>query len=319
MVVKSDARASSASFSSFAQDPYGNDILARDPHTRRRGTSPTSRPVHAEIGMVLEDVTTGWVGAITRVEKSAGMHVVELEDRNGRRRSFPLGPGFWLDGEPIDLRAPRARSDPMTTSPSGRTPMTTAGGRRVTNSGSIAAPRQHARVARASRLWVEGKHDAELVQHVWGDDLADAGVVVQLLDGADNLADILDDFKPSDSTRAGVLLDHLVPGSKESRIAQELRVTWGRGLLIVGHPYVDIWQAVKPERFGFPRWPDIPRHIDIKQGTLAHLGWPHANAADVAAGWRKILARVHSYKDLEPALLGRVEELIDFVTEPGTR
>ena len=37
-----------------------------------------------------------------------------------------------------------------------------------------------------------------------------------------------------------------------------------------------------------------------------------------AAGWRRILGAANSYTDLEPALLGRIEELIDFVTAPGT-
>ena len=45
-----------------------------------------------------------------------------------------------------------------------------------------------------------------------------------------------------------------------------------------------------------------------------HLGWPHATQTDVALGWKKILGTVRSYADLEPSLLGRVEELIDFVT-----
>jgi len=31
-----------------------------------------------------------------------------------------------------------------------------------------------------------------------------------------------------------------------------------------------------------------------------------------------VLSAAASYADLEPALLGRVEELIDFVTAPGT-
>ncbi|QWW19039.1 DUF3097 domain-containing protein [Schaalia sp. 19OD2882] len=304
-------------------DPYGPDILSHDPH--RQGPSarrPRSAPVHAEIGMVLEDVTTGWVGAITRVEKSGGMHVLELEDRRGRRRSFPLGPGFWLDGKPVEVLPPRPSRAPARSpgiAPGAPAALTTPGGRRVTNSGSIAAPKGPARVARASRLWVEGRHDAELVQHVWGDDLAEAGVVVQLLDGVDNLEAVLDDFQPGGTTRAGVLVDHLVPGSKESRIAQALQARWGQGLLVVGHPFVDIWQAVKPQRVGLERWPEIPRGTDIKRGTLAHLGWPHATQADIAHGWRRILATVRTYKDLEPALLGRVEELIDFVTAPGTR
>ncbi|HAG58739.1 MAG TPA: DUF3097 domain-containing protein, partial [Arthrobacter bacterium] len=50
--------------------------------------------VPVERGMVLEDAQSGWVGAVTRVEKSGGMHVVALEDRRGKSRSFKLGFGF---------------------------------------------------------------------------------------------------------------------------------------------------------------------------------------------------------------------------------
>ncbi|MGI9596518.1 MAG: DUF3097 family protein [Acidimicrobiales bacterium] len=32
--------------------------------------------------------------------------------------------------------------------------------------------------------------------------------------------------------------------------------------------------------------------------------------------WRVILGRVDSYRDLEPSLVGAVEELIDFVAPP---
>ena len=153
---------------------------------------------------------------------------------------------------------------------------------------------------------MEGRHDAELVQHVWGEDLAEAGIAVQLLEGVDNLEDILEVFGPTDTARAGVLVDHMVPGSKESRIAEA----------VLGHPFVDIWQAVKPERVGLNAWPDVPRGIDIKHGTLDALGWPHADQRDIAMGWKRILSTVRTYRDLEPALLGRVEELIDFVTVP---
>lgn len=266
-----------------------------------------------EYGMVLEDVASGWVGAVVRVEKSGGVHLVELEDRRGRRRSFPLGPGFWWEGKPIEALPPVA---PV------RAPapaLTTPGGRAVTNSGSIAGPKGPAKVARASRIWVEGRHDAELVQHVWGDDLAEVGVVVQLLEGVDNLEAILEVFAPSDTVRAGILLDHMVPGSKESRIAQAIEQRWGEGVLILGHPFVDIWQAIKPERLGLRAWPNVPKGVDIKHGTLEALGWPHATQADIAMGWKRILSTVRNYKDLEPDLLGRVEALIDFVTEPGTR
>ena len=65
--------------------------------------------VPVERGMVLEDVQSGWVGAVTRVEKSGGMHVVALEDRRGKSRSFRLGFGFLLEGQPIRLMPPAPR------------------------------------------------------------------------------------------------------------------------------------------------------------------------------------------------------------------
>lgn len=259
--------------------------------------------------MVLEDVSSGWVGAVTRVEKSGGVHLVELEDRRGARRSFPLGPGFWLEGRPIEALPPR----PAPASPQGRA---TASGRRVTNSGSFAPESSGPKVAKRSRIWVEGRHDADLIEHVWGEDLAEAGIAVQLLDGVDNLEEILEVFAPTESARAGVLVDHMVPGSKESRIAQAVSGRWPGAVLVLGHPFVDIWQAVKPERLGLGAWPQIPRGVDIKHGTLAALGWPHADQRDIAIGWKRILSTVRTYRDLEPALLGRVEELIDFVTVP---
>ena len=291
---------------------YGTNIFEFDPHRDGPGARrPRSVEVPIEYGMVLEDISSGWVGAVTRVEKSGGVHLVELEDRRGRKRSFPLGGGFWLEGKPIIALPPKA-------APAQKAPaLTTAGGRALTNSGSIAPEKRVARVARQSRIWVEGRHDAELIQHVWGEDLADVGVAVQLLEGVDHLEEILEVFGPTKTVRAGVLVDHLVPGSKESRIAEAVSARWEDAVLVVGHPFVDIWQAVKPQRLGLQAWPDVPRGTDIKHGTLEYLGWPHANQTDIAQGWKRILATVRNYKDLEPALLGRVEELIDFVTQPG--
>jgi hypothetical protein len=288
-------------------DRYGSDVLAPSTsggvspgsaHHRRR---PTSRPVPAEAGLVVEDVTTGWVGAVVRVEKSGGVHLVVLEDRRGRTRSFPLGPGFWVDGEPVELTAP-------VTSVAPAAPTRTA-------SGSVAVAGQRARVARGSRIWVEGKHDAELVEKVWGDDLRVEGVVVELLDGVDNLAAALADFGPTPERRVGVLVDHLVPGSKERRLADAAMSAVPAGtVLILGHPYVDVWQAVKPERLGLERWPVIERNVEWKRGILRELGWPASSQEDVARAWQRILRSVRDYRDLDPALLGRVEELIDFVT-----
>ena len=288
----------------MSHDRYGSDVLSGD-GTANRAThhrpARTARDQPAERGLVVEDVETGWVGAVVRVEKSGGQHVVVLEDRRGRTRTFRLGPGFWVDGEPVVLTAPVTSRAPAR-------PTRTA-------SGSVAVPDAPARVARGSRIWVEGKHDAELVEKVWGDDLRVEGVVVELLDGVDHLADALREFRPTADRRVGVLVDHLVPGSKESRIASEaVRGTPAGSVLVLGHPYVDVWQAVRPERVGLTAWPTIERGTEWKRGILRELGWPADDQADVARAWQRILRSVRSYADLEPSLLGRVEELIDFVT-----
>ena len=297
-----------------AADRYGGDVLAVDPHrVGPNAIRPESVHVPVRRGLVVEDRQTGFVGAVVAAEKSGGRRIVVLEDRRGARRGFPLGPGFWIDGRPVVLDPPRAAPGPGA-GPVGH------GGRRVTASGSYAVEGEAAKVARASRIWVEGGHDAELVEKVWGDDLRHEGVVVLMLDGVDNLEEVMAEFGPAPERRAGVLVDHLVAGSKESRIAERVaRMPGGENVLVLGHPYVDVWQAVKPERVGLRSWPEVPRGTDIKHGTLQALGWPHATRADVARGWRRILATVRNYKDLEPALLGRMEELIDFVTAPGAR
>lgn len=284
-------------------DRYGNDVLSGSAAPRHHRTRPTSRDVPATPGLVVEDAQTGWVGAVIRVEKSGGLQVLELEDRRGARRSFPLGPGFLIDGAPVRLTAP------VSAPPASPERLRSA-------SGSVYVAGQRASVARGSRIWVEGKHDAELVEKVWGHDLRIEGVVVEMLDGADNLAERVRGFQPGPGQRLGILLDHLVPGSKETRIANEVMALPGIGhhVLILGHPYVDVWQAVKPARVGLTGWPHVPRGTDIKVGSLRALGLPAASQADIAEGWQKILARVRSYADVEPTLSGRIEELIDFVT-----
>ncbi|KUI31338.1 hypothetical protein AU196_18655 [Mycobacterium sp. IS-1742] len=275
-------------------DRYGRDVLARNPHAPKRARS-TEQPV--EPGMVVEDAQSGYVGAVVRVESGR----VELEDRHGRVRVFPLGPGFLLDGRPVILTAPRRAPTPAAR----------------TASGSVAVAGARAKVALASRIYVEGRHDAELVEQVWGDDLRIEGVVVEHLGGVDDLAAIVDDFRPGPGRRLGVLVDHLVTGSKESRIADAVRRgAHGAHTLVVGHPYVDIWQAVKPARLGVAAWPAVPRGVDWKHGLCAALGWPHETQADIARAWQRIRGSVRDWTDLEPELIGRVEELIDFVTAP---
>ena len=262
--------------------------------------------VPVERGMVLEDVQSGWVGAVTRVEKSGGMHVVCLEDRRGKSRTFRLGFGFLLEGRAIRLMPPQPR--PATGGPSaGRTA-----------SGSVRVAGQRAQVAKASRIWVEGKHDAELVEKVWGDDLRVEGIVVEPLHGIDDLAGAVKEFGPGPGRRLGVLVDHLVPDSKESRIADAVMAGPGAAgnVLIVGHPYVDVWQAIRPSVLGIPQWPSVPRGQDWKTGILKAFGWPHSTKEDIGLGWQKLLGAVHTYADLEASLLGRVEEVIDFLTAP---
>ncbi|MDO5502065.1 MAG: DUF3097 domain-containing protein, partial [Actinomycetia bacterium] len=284
-------------------DRYGPDVLGGN---WRRGNRPTSAPHPAQLGLVVEEVETGWCGAVVRTEKSGGVHVVVLEDRHGRTRTFPLGPGFLIDGAPVILTAPTAAPAPSAARPT------------RTASGSVAVHGARARVARGSRILVEGRHDAELVEKVWGDDLRIEGVVVEMLDGVDDLAGAIADFAPGPGRRLGILVDHLVPGTKEWRVVEAARAlrAYAPHTLIVGHPYVDVWQSVRPERLGLDAWPLIPKGTPWKEGICAHLGLPHDGVADLARAWRHILSTVRSYADLEPALLGRVEELIDFVTAP---
>jgi hypothetical protein len=259
-------------------------VLAGD--WRRKRVIPE---VEAEPDLVVEVAGGGFCGAVVDCAKDA----VTLEDRRGRRRLFPLVPaGFLLEGQPVTLVRPRPA--PVVTQP-GRTA-----------SGSVAVPQARAQVARGSRIWVEGVHDAALVERVWGDDLRVEAVVVEPLDGIDDLGDRVRGFAPDRGRRLGVLVDHLVPGSKESRIVAGIRHP---EVLVLGHPYVDVWQAVKPAALGIPAWPAVPRGEDWKTGVCRALGW-----GDPRDGWRRVLAAVDSYADLEVPLLRAVEELIDFVT-----
>ncbi|WP_069811472.1 DUF3097 domain-containing protein [Streptomyces sp. TP-A0874] len=268
---------------------YGPDLT---PPWKKRRPVPE---VPADAELVVEEAGTGFCGAVVRCEKTAQGPTVTLEDRFGRHRVFPLEPGgFLLEGRVVTLVPPRP------TAPGAAPPARTA-------SGSIAVPGTRARVARAGRIYVEGRHDAELVERVWGDDLRIEGVVVEALDGADELPRIVAEFGPDRDAPLGILLDHLVPGSKESRIAAAVS---DEHVLVVGHPYVDVWQAVKPASVGIPGWPSVPRGQDWKAGVCRALGWPE----NTGAAWQRILASVHSYRDLEPELLGRVEQLIDHVT-----
>jgi hypothetical protein len=247
--------------------------------------------VEAELDLVVEDAESGFCGAVVGFEAGA----VVLEDRHLRRRHFPLLPAaFLLDGKVVTLRRPATPTVPL---------------RRRTASGSTAVEGQRARVARASRIWVEGRHDATLVERIWGDDLRVEGVVVEPLDGIDALPAAVAAFGPGPYRTLGVLVDHLVPGSKESRIVASVGSPY---VLVTGHPYVDIWQAVKPARVGIRAWPDVPPGRPWKEGVCAALG-----VAEPADMWRRVLAGVRTYHDVQTPLVNAVERMIDFVTADG--
>ena len=274
---------------------YSRDVLSSsgEPHRRRRSVPE----VPAELDVVVETADGRFCGAVVgtgrAVDAGERRDTVTLEDRHGKRRVFPMLPAaFLVDGRPVTLVRPTVAAAPKA--------------RTRTASGSFAVADQPARVARASRIWVEGVHDAALLERIWGDDLRVEGVVVEPLDGIDHLAEQLAEFGPAANRRVGVLVDHLVAGSKESRIVDTVR---GDFVHVTGHPYVDVWQAVKPSALGIEQWPAVPRHVNWKDGVCAALG-----VSDPREMWRRVLASVDSYADVEVPLLRAVEELIDFVT-----
>ncbi len=268
---------------------YGSDVLAGD---WRRPPERRIRTVPAELELVVEEANSGYCGAIVAANKKT----VTLEDRYGRQRVFPLATaGFLWEGQLVTLTAPEQGS-----APGGAKPRRTA-------SGSIAAHDAPARVARASRIYVEGVHDAALVERIWGDDLRVEGVVVEPLHGIDDLTSVVRDFQPKSHRRLGVLVDHLVSGSKESRIVGAISDS---NVLVTGHPYVDVWQAVKPAAVGIRAWPTVDRSMPWKEGICRALG-----VSDVHEMWRRVLGSVNSYTDVDTPLINAVERLIDFVTD----
>jgi hypothetical protein len=272
---------------SNGSDRYGRDVLSQP----RRKAGPATPEVVAERDLVVEDAASGFCGAVVGFERSYDGEFVRLEDRRGMTRIFALRPAaFLIDGSPVTLVKPVHKPSTAPTR---------------TASGSVAPTARRARVARASRLFVEGVHDAALMERIWGDDLRVEGVVVASLDGLDNLDEALAEFEPGPTRRAGILVDHLVAGSKESRLTERV----GPHVLVCGHPYIDVWEAVKPAAVGIAAWPHIPRGTDWKTGVCRELGW-----GSPRDGWRKVNSSVSSFRDVEVPLIRAVEELIDFVT-----
>lgn len=258
----------------------------------------------ATAGLPVAHRSSGFAGRLVHLD---GDDVVVV-GQTGLEKRFRNAPGsFAVGGQAVHLVAPAASPAADPDGPA------LAGGRVCqgtrTASGSRAVIGARARVAQPSRILVEGLHDAELVEKVWGDDLRVEGVVVERLDGVDHLADVVAEFAPGPGRRLGVLVDHLVAGSKEARLAGEVRHPH---VLVTGTPYVDVWQAVRPPAAGIAAWPTVPKGVPWKDGVCAALG-----VAEPGAFWRKLLGAVGSWKDLETPFVRAVEQLIDFVTDPA--
>ena len=190
----------------------------------------------ATTDLVAEDSASGFCGAVVVCTSTS----VTLEDRRGQRRMFPLEPArFLIDGAPVTLVRPA------------QAPAAAA----LSASGSRAVAGLRARTARAARIWVEGIHDAALIERVWGHDLRVEGIVVEPIDGLDNLPGAVADSGRRQQRRLGVLADHLVPGSKESRIAATVT---SPHVLVTGHPFIDVWEAVRPA---------VGRHQSLADGA----------------------------------------------------
>ena len=223
--------------------------------------------------------------------------LVVIQDRSGGRHTFENHAGsFSHNGETVTLVRP------------GRGPAESEPATRRSAAGGVVAAEQVARVAQASRLWVEGDHDARFLERVWGDELRELGIVVEPMRGIDDLVAVVAAFAPRADARLAILVDHLVPGSKETRITQQVR---DPNVLILGHPYVDIWQCVRPRSLGIDSWPKVPKGEEFKAGICKRLGW-----GSTTEGWKRVLSAVNTFADLEPELVGAVEQALDMLAPP---
>ncbi len=247
--------------------------------------------------MVVEDAQTGYVGAVVRIEYGR----MELEDRRGRRKPFPVGPGYLIDGKPVILTAPR-RAAPAAGC-TYRVWLRRSAGRQ--GQGRAVQPhlcRGSAR-RRTCRAGVGGRS-------------ADRGCGRRIPRRGRRSRRDRRRVRPTawpPAGRAGRPSGRRVQGGPHGRRGAARR--WWRphaGRRPSVHRHLAGGQA---RRLGISAWPTVPRGVDWKHGVCDALGWPHAGQADIARAWQRIRGRVRDWNDLEPVLIGRVEELIDFVTQ----
>ena len=238
--------------------------------------------------MVVEDRASGFCGDVVKWSIEA----VTLRDRRQHQRHFAWKPGgFLLEGRPVTLRRP------------GVTPPSAPA--RTTASGSVAGAGGRARVAAASRIWVEGRHDAELLEHVWGDDLRDAAVVVEPMHGIDDLPAAVAAFGPARERRLGVLVDHLVEGSRSGGWPppSPAPTCW--------------WPATRSSTCGpgsSPASSGSRSGPTCRRASRGRTGSAARSAPTRRSFWPQLRNRVRTYADLRPELVGAVERLLDFVT-----
>ena len=82
-------------------------------------------------------------------------------------------------------------------------------------------------------------------------------------------------------------------------------------VLVVGHPFVDIWQCVRPKAMGIEAWPEVPRGEDWKAGICGR--WVGESRRRLA----RVISAVDSFADLEPQLVGAVETALDALAPTG--
>ena len=232
---------------------------------RRRGSSASGRSRRSppSAGTVVEDPASGFCGAVVRVD----VREVTLEDRHGRHRVFPLRPAaFLVDGRPATLVVP-----PRGRGGAGGLGVGVGEGRepdRAHGPGEPDLGRGHPRRgARRDacggttcgwRVWSSSRCTAWTTSPPW------SRSSVRRRTGG---------WGSSSTTSC--------EGSKETRAAHAVA---GPDVLVTGHPFVDVWQAVKPSVVGIRAWPAVPRGTDWKTGVCAALRW-----GDPADGARRVL------------------------------
>ena len=208
-----------------------------------------------------------------------------------------LPAAFLLDGRAGDARPPRRRR--------GRA-RRRRGPHRVglLRRGRTRRPGSRAR----SRIWVEGVHDAALVERIWGDDLRVEGVVVEPLDGIDDLVGARPRVRPG--PRAAGRRARRPPRAGQQgdphRRARSRRLRDRAGHRPPLRRRLAGGEAHGARHRGLAA---IPRGTDWKTGICAAL-----RCRDPREMWRRVLGGVDSFADVEVPLLRAVEELIDFVT-----